>query len=67
MSKTFKLTGVSALGKNRIREHGTKWELLEQTSPFRLHQRLFRSVQTDHLRWIDLTNDKNLEIVSLER
>jgi len=52
------LKGKTNHGKNRIREHGDKWEVLDHTSPLRPGQMFIRSVQTGAERW--LTEDFEL-------
>jgi hypothetical protein len=39
-------------GKNRIREHGDKWEVHDHTSSLRPGQMFIRSVQTGDERWL---------------
>lgn len=63
--RTFKLVGISAKGKNRIRENGSLWEEHHTTSPLRSDQILVKSIETGNLRWINKHNDPDFEIKEL--
>tara|TARA_Y100001963_G_C6750274_1_gene433824 strand:- start:707 stop:934 length:228 start_codon:yes stop_codon:yes gene_type:complete len=61
----IKLKGLTLHGKNRIREHGEEWIVLEDADigvTFRSHPRgtPICSVQTNEWRWLD---NKNFQIV----
>ena len=50
----YHLEGVTNKGKQRIREHGTLWKVVEKR-PGTFGDVLLRSVETNDLRW--LTDD----------
>ncbi len=52
------LVGVTAKGKNRIREHGSLWEVLDDSGTIR-PELWIRSLTTGEERW--LTNDFKIE------
>ncbi len=58
-----RLSGVSRHGKNRIRENGDMWRVLNVKDnsicvrPVLLERR-------ENWRWVDLSNDEHMEIVS---
>lgn len=47
----YHLTGRSTKGKQRIKEHGTKWLVVEKRKGI-FGDVLLRSVATDDLRWL---------------
>jgi hypothetical protein len=57
----IKLTGITNHGKNRVREHGDLWEVLElptgviKMSHKPIHPPI-KSVKTGEERWLDDTN-----------
>ena len=46
------LKGKTNKGKNRIREHGEAWEVLENESPLRPNMLFIKSVKTGEERWL---------------
>lgn len=58
----FDVTGVSGLGKNRVREHGREWEETHTTSALRCDAILLRSTQTGYMRWVQKSNDPDFAI-----
>lgn len=64
------LRGVSLKGKNRIREFGSEWELVEVMAGNGSHltdQVLVvatSDTRLNSLRWIKKTNDPDFEIIS---
>ena len=58
-----KLTGKTNHGKNRVREHGSKWEVLDHTSPLQPNKLWVRSTLTWDTRWVHPTNDTNFNVV----
>lgn len=50
----LRLKGVTGHGKNRIREHGEEWIVLDHASPIR-SEIFIESVKTGDRRW--LTDD----------
>jgi hypothetical protein len=63
----MKLKGISLKGKNRIREHGDTWDVVEDSNNVPcLNNRpgfLIKSPDGD-LRWIAKQDDDNFEIVA---
>lgn len=55
------LKGKSLKGKNRVREHGSIWQV-EKEQLFRGSHALLLSAGTDQ-RWVLLENDPDFEIV----
>ena len=60
----YHLEGVTKKGKQRIREHGTLWKVVEKR-PGTFGDVLLRSVETNDLRW--LTEDFFVERIEDER
>lgn len=54
----YHLKGVTKKGKQRIKEHGTQWNVVEKR-PGTFGDVLLRSVETNDLRW--LTEDFSVE------
>lgn len=53
MTNTYKLTGISLKGKNRIREHGEIWiELPSPVTPPLVNSIYLQSVKTGETRWV---------------
>lgn len=63
MAEIIRLRGKTNHGKNRVREHGEVWEVLDWQSTLRPNQPFIRSIQTGDERW--LTDD--FEVVIPER
>ena len=66
--ETFELTGKSLHGKNRIREHGRIWTVIDTPPPpFPLKEdsMLLRSPDGDW-RWVQRQNDRNFSVKLLE-
>lgn len=56
----FILTGKTRHGKNRVREHGTVWEVTRHNEinyPHTAHKTEIRSVLTGARRWVRIGND----------
>lgn len=51
MREVIQLKGVTKKGKQRIQEHGAKWEVIEKR-PGTFEGLLLRSVETDNTRWL---------------
>ena len=48
------LIGITGHGRNRIREHGQRWEIIERPKGVNLPNTLFiRSLDTGDTRWFD--------------
>ena len=47
----YHLGGVTKKGKQRIRQHGTRWNVVEKR-PGTFGDVLLRSVETNDLRWL---------------
>ena len=56
MSKIITLKGLTNHGKNRIREHGDKWEVMETTLTPRPPLPPVKSLKTGETRWLDEIN-----------
>lgn len=55
----IKLKGITNHGKNRIREHGEQWRVIEPMVTPKPAQLFIESVQTGDRRWLN----HNFEIV----
>ena len=62
MNRIVKLAGVSKKGRERIKQHGELWEVLETIPSERM---LVRSVQTADWRWLE-KGDLNFKIIQTE-
>jgi len=60
----YHLEGVTKKGKQRIKEHGTKWLVVEKRKGT-FGDVLLRSVETNDIRW--LTDDFFVERIEDER
>ena len=61
----IKLEGITQKGKNRVKEHGQWWDVLDWSSPTASIDFAIESVTTGDRRWI--TNDfKIVERVGVE-
>jgi hypothetical protein len=61
----IKLEGITLKGKNRVKEHGQWWDVLDWSSPTASIDFAIESVMTGDRRWI--TNDfKIVERVGVE-
>jgi hypothetical protein len=61
----IKLEGITQKGKNRVKEHGQWWDVLDWSSPTASIDFAIESVMTGDRRWI--TNDfKIVERVGVE-
>lgn len=58
MKEVIHLKGTTKKGKQRIKEHGTQWNVVEKR-PGTFGDVLLRSIETDDLRW--LTEDFSVE------
>ena len=56
------LTGKTNHGKNRVREHGSKWEVMDHTSPLQPNKLSVRSTLTWDTRWVHPINDRDFEV-----
>jgi len=66
-NKTFALEGKTLKGKNRIKEHGTIWLVVDvrRVQCFNNdYGALIVSVQTEHARWIRAENDADFNIIT---
>jgi hypothetical protein len=71
---TLVLSGKTMHGKNRVREQGAKWTVLQLKTakphsvfPAGTPVALLAAIDnTDHWRWIRRTNDKNFQIVEVK-
>lgn len=62
----IKLVGKSLKGKNRIREHGELWEILEKRDFVMCLNGpglSIKSAKTGDIRWISVTDDGDFMIV----
>lgn len=63
------LKGTSQHGKNRVREHGSDWELIELRRSVPALDggggAFLKSPRTGDLRWVKLENDPNFEVTGL--
>ena len=50
------LKGITNHGKNRIREHGDKWEVMETTLTPKPPFPSIKSLKTGEIRWLDDIN-----------
>ena len=50
------LKGITNHGKNRIREHGDKWEVMETTLAPKPPLPPIKSLKTGEFRWLDNVN-----------
>jgi hypothetical protein len=67
MAVILTLAGKSQKGKNRIREHGSKWKVLPaKVRPLPRNKYFIMSTQTGERRWIDKQHDKDFTIISVE-
>ena len=48
----LQLKGLTLKMKNRIREHGTVWRIIQTGNPFTGAAVLVESIDTSHRRWI---------------
>lgn len=55
-----KLIGVTQKGKNRIKEHGQHWVVINHTSPLRPNSLFLESIVTGDRRWF--TEDFMMEV-----
>ena len=65
---TVKLKGKSRKGKNRIREHGDTWTILERRENVRCcigPALLIKSADGKDLRWISERNDRDFDIMHM--
>ena len=60
----YQLEGVTKKGKQRIKEHGTLWKVVEKR-PGTFGDVLVRSVETNDLRW--LTEDFFVERIENDK
>ena len=61
----IKLEGITQKGKNRVKEHGQWWDVMDWSSPTASIDFAIESVMTGDRRWI--TNDfKIVERVGVE-
>lgn len=69
LNSVITLSGKSQKGKNRIKEHGTKWLVFEirdrvlfsnQSGPWLL----LISISTNHIRWIHLFDDVDFSLIT---
>ena len=58
-----RLSGVSRHGKNRIRENGDMWRVLN-VKDNSICVRPVLLERKENWRWVDLSNDEHMEIVS---
>tara|TARA_R100000664_G_C2634634_1_gene62535 strand:+ start:208 stop:420 length:213 start_codon:yes stop_codon:yes gene_type:complete len=56
------LTGKTNHGKNRVRENGNKWEVIDHASELQPQKLFVRSTLTWDLRWVDPLFDKDFEV-----
>lgn len=66
--QTLILSGRTRHGRNRIREHGDEWELLEARDAvpaLRVAGFSVRSVATGATRWIAQHDDRDFNIVAI--
>jgi hypothetical protein len=50
------LKGITGHGKNRIKEHGNKWEVIETTLTPKPPLPCIKSLKTGEIRWLDDIN-----------
>jgi hypothetical protein len=50
------LKGITGHGKNRIKEHGNKWEVMETTLTPKPPLPSIKSLKTGEIRWLDDIN-----------
>ena len=50
------LKGLTGKGKNRIREHGDKWEVMETNLTPKPPLPPIKSLKTGEIRWLDEIN-----------
>jgi hypothetical protein len=50
------LKGITGHGKNRIKEHGNKWEVMETTLTPKPPLPCIKSLKTGEIRWLDDIN-----------
>jgi len=60
--KTVRLQGISLKGKNRIREHGEIWDIIQQDKDCLLIQ---SQINYNYVRWIKEKNDPHFVIIAL--
>lgn len=62
------LRGISLKGKNRVKEHGDRWVLVEShpLTPFPKNRYMIKSEKSQTFRWISQINDPDFEIVCWE-
>jgi hypothetical protein len=59
------LKGITGHGRNRIREHGHRWEIIERPKcvpDWPANHLMIRSLDTGETRWFDLGMDADFEI-----
>lgn len=64
IGQTIKVRGLSQKGKNRIREHGNVWTIIQISETVRFSSDigpwlLLRSLNGNSIRWMKETNDKD--------
>ena len=60
--KIITLTGISKKGRERIKQHGDQWVVMEVRGPHMLVKSVNRFPDGD-FRWVAVTGDLNFEIV----
>ncbi len=55
--------GLSKKGKQRIKEHGTKWRVVAFNG--RMNRACLESTQTQYVRWIDSGIDQDFEVIEI--
>jgi hypothetical protein len=73
LGKTIRLTGRTAKGKNRVREHGLEWVVLAETDrilfapqdagPWIFVAPVGKKQDDKSSRWVRLNNDKDFAVV----
>ena len=67
MAVWLTLAGKSQKGKNRIREHGSKWKVLKSSlKPLPKGKYYIVSEKTGEKRWIDKQHDKDFTIIAVD-
>ena len=59
---TITLKGITQKGKNRVREHGALWIVVDDSKTRRGNEVLIESVTGTDGRWIKMENDPNFEV-----
>jgi len=65
----MKLEGITAEGKNELKEHGDEWILEERWAKVGFSQTpgpwgLMKSIATGHRRWVHLKYDDDLKVMT---